>query len=102
MLNRHQTRNFYLKSSLLTITGLTAYNIDIGFDKKTDDTWPIKSLIEWIGREEMRSAAVKEKSEIITEAFSLFSMKRLRTAFSSLRSAMSGHMPNTNNLAQRR
>ena len=36
MLNRHQTRNFYLKSSLLTITGLTAYNIDIGFDKKTD------------------------------------------------------------------
>ena len=26
MLNRHQTRNFYLKSSLLTITGLTAYS----------------------------------------------------------------------------
>ena len=36
MLNRYETRNFYLKSSLLTITGLTAYNIDIGFDKKTD------------------------------------------------------------------
>ena len=36
VLNQHQTRNFYLKSSLLTITGLTAYNIDIGFDKKTD------------------------------------------------------------------
>ena len=26
MLNRHQTRNFYLKSSLLTITGLTEYS----------------------------------------------------------------------------
>ena len=26
VLNRHQTRNFYLKSSLLTITGLTAYS----------------------------------------------------------------------------
>ena len=36
MLDQHQTRSFYLKSSLLTITGLTAYNIDIGFDKKTD------------------------------------------------------------------
>ena len=36
MLNRHQTRNFYLKSSLLTITGLTAYSIDIGFDKSKD------------------------------------------------------------------
>lgn len=36
MLDQHQTRSFYLKSSLLTVTGLTAYNIDIGFDKKTD------------------------------------------------------------------
>ena len=36
VLNRHQTRNFYLKSSLLTITGLTAYSIDIGFDKSKD------------------------------------------------------------------
>ena len=26
VLNQHQTRNFYLKSSLLTITGLTAYS----------------------------------------------------------------------------
>ena len=26
MLNRYETRNFYLKSSLLTITGLTAYS----------------------------------------------------------------------------
>ena len=36
VLNRHQTRNFYLKSSLLTITGLTAYSIDIGFNKSKD------------------------------------------------------------------
>ena len=36
MLDQHQTRSFYLKSSLLTVTGLTAYSIDIGFDKKTD------------------------------------------------------------------
>lgn len=34
--DQHQTRNFYLKSSLLTITGLTAYSIDIGFDKSKD------------------------------------------------------------------
>ena len=26
MLDQHQTRSFYLKSSLLTITGLTAYS----------------------------------------------------------------------------
>ena len=26
MLNRYETRNFYLKSSLLTITGLTEYS----------------------------------------------------------------------------
>ena len=26
VLNQHQTRNFYLKSSLLTITGLTEYS----------------------------------------------------------------------------
>ena len=36
MLDQHQTRSFYLKSSLLTITGLTAYSIDIGFDKSKD------------------------------------------------------------------
>ena len=36
MLDQHQTRSFYLKSSLLTVTGLTAYSIDIGFDKSKD------------------------------------------------------------------
>ncbi|ERK51769.1 hypothetical protein [Leptotrichia sp. oral taxon 879] len=36
MLDQHQTRSFYLKSSLLTITGLTAYSIDIGFNKSKD------------------------------------------------------------------
>ena len=36
MLDQHQTRSFYLKSSLLTVTGLTAYSIDIGFNKSKD------------------------------------------------------------------
>ena len=36
MLDQYQTRSFYLKSSLLTVTGLTAYSIDIGFDKSKD------------------------------------------------------------------
>ena len=36
MLDQRQTRSFYLKSSLLTVTGLTAYSIDIGFDKSKD------------------------------------------------------------------
>lgn len=36
MLDQHQTRNFYLKSSLLTITGLTAYNIGIDVNKKVN------------------------------------------------------------------
>ena len=36
MLNQHQTRSFYLKSSLLTITGLTAYSIGIDVNKKVN------------------------------------------------------------------
>ena len=36
ILDQHQTRNFYLKSSLLTITGLTAYNIAIDVNKKVN------------------------------------------------------------------
>ena len=36
ILDQHQTRNFYLKSSLLTITGLTAYSIGIDVNKKVN------------------------------------------------------------------
>ena len=36
MLDQHQTRSFDLKASLLTVTGLTAYSIDIGFNKSKD------------------------------------------------------------------
>ena len=36
MLDQHQTRSFYLKSSLLTVTGLTAYSIGIDVNKKVN------------------------------------------------------------------
>lgn len=50
----------------------------IYFDKKTDDTWPIKSLIEWIGREDPKTKKLLDRNGAPDLTYSTYPTNKVR------------------------